>query len=104
MNPYIFDPKTSPATFVPPRTIEEQLEWARKVDEWVRQRDAEWERNNTMDTLTMTTDQLHYLIDVLDEVMRQEEPSYVEWCSHGNDPADHLWYRTAHAASVLEQS
>jgi hypothetical protein len=39
MNPFIFDPKTS-ATFVPPRTIEEQLEWARKVDAWVRQRDA----------------------------------------------------------------
>ena len=45
MNPYIFDPKTS-ATFVPPRTIEEQLEWNRKVDECVRQRDAEWELNN----------------------------------------------------------
>ena len=34
-----------------------------------------------MDTLTMTTDQLHHLIDVLDEVLRQEEPNYTEWCS-----------------------
>ena len=46
MNPYIFDPKTPIATFVPPRTIEEQLEWAHKVDAWVRQRDAEWELLN----------------------------------------------------------
>jgi len=41
MNPYIFDPKTS-ATFIPPRTIEEQLEWARKVDAWVRQRELNY--------------------------------------------------------------
>jgi hypothetical protein len=52
----------------------------------------------------MTTDQIHHLIDVLDEVLRQEEPNYTEWCSAGNDPTDHLWYRTANAASVLEQA
>jgi hypothetical protein len=55
-----------------------------------------------MDTLTMTTDQIHHLIDVLDEVLRQEELNYVEWCSAGNDPTDHLWYRAAQSASVLE--
>jgi hypothetical protein len=55
-----------------------------------------------MDTLTMTTEQLHNLIDVLDEVLRQEEPNYVEWCSAGNDPTDHLWYRAADAAAALE--
>jgi hypothetical protein len=42
MNPYIFDPKTSPAKFTPPRTIEEHLEWARSVDEWIRQRDLNY--------------------------------------------------------------
>ena len=52
----------------------------------------------------MTTDQLHHLIDVLDEVLRQEEPNYTEWCSAGNDPTDHLWYRAAQSASVLEQA
>jgi len=57
-----------------------------------------------MDTLHMTTDQLHRLIDVLDEVLRQEEPNYTEWCSAGNDPTDHLWYRAAQSASVLEQA
>ena len=57
-----------------------------------------------METLHMTTEQLHKLIDVLDEVLRQEEPSYVEWRSAGNDPTDHLWYRAARAASVLEQA
>jgi len=55
-----------------------------------------------MDTLHMTTDQLHHLTDVLDEVLRQEEPNYTEWCSAGNDPTDHLWYRAAQSASVLE--
>lgn len=55
-----------------------------------------------MDTLHMTTDQIHHLIDVLDEVLRQEEPNYTEWCSAGNDPTDHLWYRAAQSASVLE--
>jgi hypothetical protein len=55
-----------------------------------------------MDTLTMTTEQLHNLIDVLDEVMQQEEARYEEWCDMGNDPTDHLWYRAAEVASVLE--
>ena len=50
----------------------------------------------------MTTAQLHHLIDVLDEVLSQEEPNYVEWCSAGNDPTNHLWYHAAEAASVLE--
>ena len=57
-----------------------------------------------METLHMTTEQLHHLIDVLDEVLRQEEPGYVEWCSAGNDPTDHLWFRVADAASILETS
>ena len=55
-----------------------------------------------MDTLALTTEQLHDLIDVLDEVMQQEEARYEEWCSAGNDPTDHLWYRTAEVSSVLE--
>ena len=42
MNPYIFDPKTSVAKFIPPHTIEEQLEWARNVDEWIRQRELNY--------------------------------------------------------------
>ena len=55
-----------------------------------------------MDTLALTTEQLHDLIDVLDEVMQKEELNYIEWCSAGNDPTDHLWYRTAEVSSVLE--
>ena len=55
-----------------------------------------------MDTLALTTEQLHDLIDVLDEVMQKEEARYEEWCSAGNDPTDHLWYRTAEVSSVLE--
>ena len=50
----------------------------------------------------MTTDQIHHLIDVLDEVLRQEEPNYTEWCSAGNDPTDHLWYRVANIHAALE--
>ena len=57
-----------------------------------------------MNVLILTDDQLHHLIDVLDEVLRQEEPNYTEWCSAGNDPTDHLWYRAADAALALEQA
>ena len=55
-----------------------------------------------MNRLNFTDAQLHQLIDALDEVLRQEEPNYTEWCSAGNDPTDHLWYRAAQSASVLE--
>jgi hypothetical protein len=57
-----------------------------------------------METLTMTTEQLHRLIDVLDWVMDSEELNYVEWCAMGNDPTKHLWYHAAEAASVLERA
>jgi len=57
-----------------------------------------------MDTLKLTTDQLHRLIDVLDYVLDTERTSYEEWCDMGNDPTNHIWYHAAEAASVLEQA
>ena len=56
-----------------------------------------------MNVLILTDDQLHHLIDVLDEVLRQEEPNYTEWCSAGNDPTDHLWYRMANVSTMLDE-
>lgn len=55
-----------------------------------------------METITLTTAQLHLLIDVLDYVLDAERVNYEEWCDMGNDPTDHIWYHAAEAASVLE--
>ena len=38
----------------------------------------------------------------LDEILRITEPSYVEWCSAGNDPINHIWYRAARIHAWLE--
>jgi len=51
----------------------------------------------------MNTLPIQAAIDELDEVLRQEEPNYTEWCSDGNDPTGHLWYWAADAAHALER-
>ena len=56
-----------------------------------------------MNTLNLTDDQLHQLIDALDEARDEHETSYVEWCSEGNDPTKHIWYRMADASTMLDE-
>jgi len=55
-----------------------------------------------MNTLNLTDAQLHQLIDALDAVLLLLEPDYTEWCSDGNDPTDHPWYRVANIPAALE--
>ena len=56
-----------------------------------------------MNTLNFTDAQLHQLIDALDEARDEHETSYVEWCSAGNDPTKHIWYRMADASTMLDE-
>jgi hypothetical protein len=49
----------------------------------------------------MTTEEKHRIIDQVHAAMDKQEPSYVEWCSDGNDPTDHLWYLLAAVLDML---
>lgn len=40
-------------------------------------------------------------LTALDAVLLLLEPDYTEWCSDGNDPTDHLWYKVAHVHAEL---
>lgn len=54
-----------------------------------------------MNKSSMTTKEKQRIVDQVHAAMDKQEPSYVEWCSDGNDPTDHLWYLLAAVLDML---
>lgn len=54
-----------------------------------------------MEKLPLTTEEKQAVVDQMYAAMDKYEPAYVEWCSAGNDPTDHIWYLLATALDIL---
>jgi hypothetical protein len=55
-----------------------------------------------MNTLQLTDEAFYTVIDAIDEALADAEPHYNLWCSDGNDPKDHVWYRLANARDAID--
>ena len=55
-----------------------------------------------MNTLQLTDEAFYTVIDAIDEALADAEPHYNLWCSDGNDPKDHVWYRLVNAREAID--
>jgi hypothetical protein len=57
-----------------------------------------------MNTLNLTDSAFYTIIDAIDEALADAEPHYNLWCSDGNDPINHVWYRLANAREAIDEA